>query len=135
LPLRLTPNDLKALQDIPDLVFRIPSPIAAQLLSVIQLASRHPNFFEGKTVAETSVNFAREIQKILSVTPNLKKLWEAGWHPEYDQPSKPRSRIIIPGRLENRGRIPRPGPLVLLTAMNTANISRKPFFFNGGSAA
>lgn len=82
-PFKLNDRDLRHLAKV-DFGVRIDGVRALQLLSVLQLACRHPQF-QGPTRAAAE-KFARLMQQQISVTKNLTAIAEAGWRPEFDEP-------------------------------------------------
>jgi hypothetical protein len=71
------------------------------VLSALQLALSHPRFPE--SIRGPVESFARQLQAIVSVTPTLAAVAEAGWHRDQDVPS--RRRLAALGRPEQeRGR-------------------------------
>jgi hypothetical protein len=81
----MTSADIQALQEMPPLKIEMDAGAAFELLATLQLASRHPVASRSQTLKH-SCALAREIQKYLSVTENLKALCEAGWKPKSDVP-------------------------------------------------
>jgi hypothetical protein len=67
------------------------------LMSALQLACRHREL--SGPVRDTVQDFARVLQKHISVTPALAALCEAGWDPACDLVDEPKrgSGLILPG--------------------------------------
>jgi hypothetical protein len=84
--LEMTQGDIKALGALPPIRIEMDAGRAFQILAVIQLASRHPQA-RVSTTLKMSMDFAKDLQRYLSVTPNLALLCEAGWDPGQDVPA------------------------------------------------
>lgn len=84
LPVRLNDRDVRKLAAVRTVV-ELNGVTALQLLAVLQMACRHPQF-RGATRA-TAENFGRGLQRAISVTPHLAALAEAGWRPDFDVPA------------------------------------------------
>jgi hypothetical protein len=93
--LRLTMADMLVLQRTPPLGFEIGPLPAFQLLSLIQLALRHPGLPDA--AKEAAEELASGLQVHLSVTDNLAAIIAAGWNRHFDMPAVPERRIILPG--------------------------------------
>jgi hypothetical protein len=79
---------------------------ALYLIATIQLACRYPGF--GGAARVFCEDWARNLQRTISLTPQLTVMLEAGWDPELDvsEPEgslrtamEPERRIILPGEL------------------------------------
>jgi hypothetical protein len=71
-------KDFRALLDAPSIELHIPPTVAWQIMSVLQLALRHPNLRSGP-VRTTAEEFARALQERVSTTPALRRVAEQGW--------------------------------------------------------
>lgn len=83
LPVTLNEKDLRHLQRV-DFGIQMDGVSALQILAVLQLACRHPQF-QGPSRA-TAERFGRALQKEISITKHLTALAEAGWHPDAGVP-------------------------------------------------
>lgn len=93
--LQLDATDMLALQQMPALHFEIGPAPALDLLSALQLASRHPEL--PARLKHTLTEIGEGLQEYLSVTPNLAAIAAAGWDEHFDLPAEPERRIILPG--------------------------------------
>ena len=74
--------DYTAMAQGPPLEFEITPNEAWCIAAQIQLACRHPaNTGPSRQVAE---QFARQILKVIATTPELKRVAEMGWNPQFD---------------------------------------------------
>lgn len=96
IPIPRTPDELAKViaPMLPQTIeFEIPAMLGFQLLSVLQLALRHPHF--PPELAETMIHFAHELQFRVSSTPELAAVCAAGWDRSADIHERP--RIVRPG--------------------------------------
>lgn len=90
----LRATDLEALMSAEGLSFNLPAAHSFMLLSLIQLALRHPDVSPNEMVAQFGNVFGRQLQEKLSVTPNLAAVCEAGWIPQIVEEEQ--SPIVFP---------------------------------------
>lgn len=87
-------SDMEALFNAEPVVFNLPLPHAFMLLSLIQVALRHPDVSLQEFVAQFGEVFGRQLQEKLSLTPNLSAVCEAGWPKPC--PEQNETPIILP---------------------------------------
>jgi len=95
----LTAADVGLLNAAPPVGFEVGRVGAFFIMAALQAACRHQGLQgPARQVVE---DFARGLQESVSITPNLAKLAEAGWHRKYDPlpraPGQEERRIILPG--------------------------------------
>lgn len=88
-------QDMKTLEACAPIPFSLPGPAAFMLLSLIQLALRHPDLEANEMVVQFGCFFGEQLQEKISLTENLRAMCRAGW-PARPTQEETQSPIVLP---------------------------------------